>query len=253
MKNPFDLSESKVVVAGAGGLIGQAVCRSVLSAGGEVIGIDRDLKSLPSHSDNKISGLMGDLTDEGSLRSVFQQLKGDGNWSFVHAAYPRTTDWGKKSFLETDFEHFDQNLRLQLGSTFLFVKEAVQFLQTRGGGSIITFSSIYGLAGPRMDLYEGTSLTNPVPYAATKGGVIALSRYVATVFGKQGIRSNVVSPGGVKDAQPESFVTAYSKQTPLGRMAEPQEIGDATAFLCSPAARYISGTNLVVDGGFTAW
>ncbi|MEK7333547.1 MAG: SDR family oxidoreductase, partial [Nitrospirota bacterium] len=121
------------------------------------------------------------------------------------------------------------------------------------GGTIINLASIYGVVAPDFSIYEGTEMTMPVAYSAIKGGIIALTRYIATYYAKYNVRANTVSPGGIFDNQQETFVKRYSDKTPLGRMGSPSEVTGAVVFLASEAASYITGQNLIVDGGWTAW
>ena len=115
--------------------------------------------------------------------------------------------------------------------------------------SVILFSSIYGMVGPDMSLYKGTSMTNPIAYGVSKGGVLQLMRYLATTLAP--IRVNAISPGGIARNQPESFVERYEKKTPLGRMATEEDLKGAIAYLASDLSAYVTGHNLVVDGGWT--
>lgn len=119
------------------------------------------------------------------------------------------------------------------------------------GGVIVTLSSIYGIVGPQDDLYEGTDMCMPDWYAFIKGGIITHTRCLASRYGKYGVRVNCISPGGVFDNQPECFVDKYSARTPLKRMASAQDIVNAVMFLISDTSSYITGHNLVVDGGWT--
>jgi NAD(P)-dependent dehydrogenase (short-subunit alcohol dehydrogenase family) len=108
------------------------------------------------------------------------------------------------------------------------------------------------MVAPDFSIYEGTSMTTPAAYAAIKGGLIAHTRYLAAYFGRQNVRANVISPGGVHAAQPDTFVAAYARRTALGRMARAEEIGPPVVFLCSSAASYVTGAVIPVDGGWTA-
>jgi NAD(P)-dependent dehydrogenase (short-subunit alcohol dehydrogenase family) len=121
-----------------------------------------------------------------------------------------------------------------------------------GHGSIVLISSIYGLVGPDMSLYEGTSMANPAGYGASKGGLLQLMRYLATVLAPD-VRVNAISPGGVWRQQPGQFHDRYRSRTPLGRMATEEDLKGAAAYLASDLSSYVTGHNLVVDGGWTTW
>ena len=121
-----------------------------------------------------------------------------------------------------------------------------------GRGAIINIGSIYGTVGPDFSLYEGTSMANPAAYGASKGGLAQLTRYLATALAPL-VRVNTISPGGIARGQPASFVERYRSRTPLGRMGAEEDLKGAVAFLASDAAAYVTGQNLLVDGGWSAW
>jgi NAD(P)-dependent dehydrogenase (short-subunit alcohol dehydrogenase family) len=246
MKNWFDLSDTITIVAGSEGLLGKSVAGALEDSGGTVVAIDLKGKA---ESVN--------VADENDLAGFFKELESyrdEGkSWAFVNCSYPRTENWGQLGFDNVKMTDWNRNIELHLGSAFHFTQEAVKFLQRKGGGSIVNFGSIYGLVGPDMAIYEGTKMVNGVTYAAIKSGITGLTRYVATVFGRENIRANVVCPGGIKDNQPESFIKAYNKRTPLGRMGTSEDVAGVVAFLISPAAKYITGQTIAVDGGWTAW
>ena len=125
-------------------------------------------------------------------------------------------------------------------------------MATKGGGPIVNIASIYGMIAPRYWIYKNTDMTMPAEYAAVKGGIISLSRCLAAKYAKDNVRINTISPGGIWDNQSESFVKEYCKLTPMGRMANPQDIAGAVIFLISDMSSYITGVNIPVDGGFTA-
>jgi NAD(P)-dependent dehydrogenase (short-subunit alcohol dehydrogenase family) len=125
-------------------------------------------------------------------------------------------------------------------------------MKERKGGSIVNMASIYGVVGNDFSIYEGTKMEPPVAYSAIKGGLINATRFLASRYGKDEIRINCVSPGGIFDHQPESFVKAYEKKVPMKRMGNPEDIAPAVSFLLSEEAKYITGLNLIVDGGWTA-
>jgi NAD(P)-dependent dehydrogenase (short-subunit alcohol dehydrogenase family) len=147
---------------------------------------------------------------------------------------------------------WDDAMRVNLTAAFVLVQEATDALKRSGHGSVIFFSSIYGMVGPDMRLYADTPMANPAGYAASKGGLIQLARHLATLLAPR-VRCNVISPGGVWRNQPAIFVDRYQSRTPLTRMATEEDLKGAVAFLASDLAAYVTGQNLVVDGGWTAW
>ena len=141
---------------------------------------------------------------------------------------------------------------MNLTAPFVLVQACAGALAASGQGSVINISSIYGVVGPDMSLYTGTSMANPASYGASKGGLIQLTRWMATVMAPD-VRVNAISPGGVWRGQPEAFHSRYVARTPLGRMANEEDLKGAAAFLSSDLSAYVTGHNLIVDGGWTAW
>jgi len=139
---------------------------------------------------------------------------------------------------------------MQMNTTFLFIQKIMsELLKTKG--AIVNMTSIYGVVGNDLTIYENTSINTAAPYSAIKGGVINFTRYLASYYGRQGVRVNCVSPGGIFDNQHETFVANYEKKVPMGRMGKPDDIAPAVSFLLSDEAKYITGQNLIVDGGWT--
>lgn len=241
----FSCAGMTAVVVGGSGLIGREVVAGLEQAGASVWVADVEIP-------DGTRGVSIDIADEGSVeRALDSVLASDGRLDVVvNCAYPRTPDWG--SPLESESAaSWVRNLEIQLGGCFIVSRSAAERMKERGG-SIINLGSIYGSVGPSWEMYEDTAMTMPSAYAAIKGGVVSLTRLLATSYGPSGVRCNVVSPGGVFDGQPEPFVRRYEALTPLGRMADPIDLVGAVVFLASPASAYITGQNLIVDGGWTA-
>jgi NAD(P)-dependent dehydrogenase (short-subunit alcohol dehydrogenase family) len=155
------------------------------------------------------------------------------------------------------FEHqsdatWRRAIEVNLTAPFVLIQAAAEDLAKSGHGSVINFSSIYGLVGPDWRLYEGTTLGNPAAYAASKGGLIQMTRWLATTMAPK-VRVNAVAPGGVFRATPEPFLSRYVARTPLARMAREDDMKGAVAYLASDLSAYVTGQCIAVDGGWTAW
>jgi NAD(P)-dependent dehydrogenase (short-subunit alcohol dehydrogenase family) len=143
-------------------------------------------------------------------------------------------------------------LEVNLTAVFDLCKGLAPLMRASGYGSIINIASIYAVNGPDYSLYEGLDMGNPAAYAASKGGLLQLTRWLSTTMAPE-VRVNAVSPGGVLRGQPEEFVERYQARTPLGRMASEEDFKGVIAFLASNLSAYVTGQNIVVDGGWTIW
>jgi NAD(P)-dependent dehydrogenase (short-subunit alcohol dehydrogenase family) len=162
-------------------------------------------------------------------------------------------------FEDFAFDVWHDIMRVNIDGMFL-VAQAVgkQMVKQGKGGSIIQTASTYGLVGPDFRIYDGAdymghAITTPAAYAASKGAVVALTRYLATYWGANDIRVNTLVPGGIDSGQNETFKKNYGDRVPLGRMADVDEMVGAVVYLASDASSYVTGQMLVVDGGWTAW
>jgi NAD(P)-dependent dehydrogenase (short-subunit alcohol dehydrogenase family) len=153
---------------------------------------------------------------------------------------------------EQSTETWRRALEVNLTACFSLVQEAAPYLKAAGHGSVINIGSIYGLVGPDLRLYEGTALGNPAAYAVSKAGLLQLTRWLATVLSPE-IRVNMLTCGGIARSQPPAFRRAYESRTPLRRMATEDDMKGAVAYLAADLSRYVTGHNLVVDGGWTSW
>ena len=260
----MDLSGRNALLTGGAGHIGLAVGETLVELGATVSILDMDaalcqerVATLSRLRENCAIAVPCDLSDEGAtrraVRDTIDQL--DGLDILVHcAAYVGTTQvpgWAVP-FEQQTVDTWDAAMRVNLTSAFTMVQEAREALADSGNGSVIFFISTYGLVGPDMSLYEGTSMNQPAAYAASKGGLLQFTRWLATMLAPA-IRVNAVTPGGVWRDQPEVFHQRYVARTPLGRMAAEEDLKGAIAYLSSDLSAYVTGQNLVVDGGWTAW
>lgn len=241
------LKDKIIIVTGGNGLLGKAIVRAIKDEGAFCINFDINHKT-----NDDLSNVECDITEKDSIDYALSLViakynKIDG---LVNNAYPKTKDWGNK-FEDIKYESWKKNVDLQLGSVFLCCKLVLQHMKKNNYGSVVNIASIYGVIGPEFSIYEGTSLTTPAAYSAIKGGVINFSRYLASYYGKYGLRVNCVSPGGIYNNQNKKFVHNYIKNVPLKRMGIPSDISPAVSFLLSEDSSYVTGQNLIVDGGWT--
>jgi NAD(P)-dependent dehydrogenase (short-subunit alcohol dehydrogenase family) len=155
-------------------------------------------------------------------------------------------------FEQQSAETWRKALEINLTASFVLTQACTPALRASGHGSVVNISSIYGMVGPDMRLYEGSDRGNPAAYAASKGGLLQMTRWLATVLAPD-IRVNAITPGGVWRNQPQDFLDRYNARTPMGRMATEEDLKGAAAYLASDLSAYVTGHNLVVDGGWTVW
>ncbi|MBR9706181.1 SDR family oxidoreductase [Candidatus Pacearchaeota archaeon] len=255
----FRLDEKVAVVTGGLGLIGREISISLAQAGAKVLVLDIEIaKGEKFEKECKkekldVKFFRFDVTDIKALDNTISQLFNVEGPIFVwvNTAYPRTKDWGL-DLGKVKSETWQNNVDMHMNSYCLMTKTIAELMKkSKIGGSIINFGSIYGVVAPDFEIYKGTGMNNEGTYAAIKGGIINFSRFAASYYGKYCIRVNCICPGGVFDNQNEEFLKNYEMKTPLKRMANPDEIASATLFLASDASSYMTGTTLMVDGGWT--
>jgi NAD(P)-dependent dehydrogenase (short-subunit alcohol dehydrogenase family) len=242
----FSIKDKVIVVTGGNGLLGEQMVSIFRNQGAIVIAADIYFEE--KGEDDFIL----DITDENSVKNevaaIIKKYKRIDGW--INNAYPRTNDWGAK-FEKIPIESWRKNVDMHLNGYFLCCQVVLEEMKNQGFGSLINMSSIYGVVGPDFTVYEGTEMTMPAAYAAIKGGLTNLSRYLASYYGSYQIRVNTVSPGGIFDNQPESFVNNYNKKVPMKRMGSPKDIVSAVYYLLTDEASYVTGHNLIVDGGWS--
>lgn len=256
MLDSFDLSERVVVVAGGAGRIGPAVCHGLADHGATVVVADVD-RSAGEALAEAVDGefVPCDVTDTSTVEALFDHVVDTHGRldAQVNMAYPRDEQYGRR-FEDRSVEDWAEQVDNGLNSYATLCRGALRAIDAceQDGGSLVNFGSTYGIQAPDFSIYEDAETPpSPAHYSASKGGILNLTRYLASEYGDRGVRVNAVSPGGVFADQDSAFVERYEANTPLGRMADPEDIAGAVVYLVSDAAAYVTGHNLVVDGGWT--
>lgn len=251
------LKKKKVLVAGAAGLIGASLVKELLAKDVCVIAADISLDRLNSSlgalgiklSDTNVFLRQIDLSNVTSVEDMFYGL--DGLAGAVNCSYPRNKNYGK-NFFEITLEDFNENIALNLGSAFLFMQQCAKyFSRTNESFSLVNISSVYGVISPKFEIYNNTLMTMPAEYAVIKSSLIHLSKYVTKYVGNSRFRVNLVSPGGIIDNQPASFLEAYKEHTVGKGMLDVDDVLGSILYLLSDDSKYVNGQNIIVDDGFT--
>jgi len=260
----MDMSGRRALITGAAGGLGGVMAETLAEMGADLILVDlpeasyrQDICDLPQRFGVQVSFVGCDLEQESSRQELMARVAAEGDWLDVlinNAGFVGTT--GLQGWV-TEFEQqsvqtWRRAIEVNLTANFDLVKGMTPLLRNSGKGSVINVASIYGVFGPDYSLYEGTSMGNPAAYAASKGGLIQLSRWLSTTLAPA-IRVNTISPGGVARGQAPEFAQRYIARTPLGRMATEDDFRGVVAFLASDMSSYLTGQNLIVDGGWGVW
>jgi NAD(P)-dependent dehydrogenase (short-subunit alcohol dehydrogenase family) len=256
----YRLDGKVAVVSGGAGLIGVTLCEILAEAGACVVMVDSN-RELADTEAARVTGKFGgpvvarytDITSEGEVRRLKDEVYGEfGRCDIlINAAHYKGGAFFS-SLEDYPLEIWKRVLDVNLTGTFLMCREFGGRMYRGDGGVIVNFSSTYGLVSPDPRIYGESGINSPVSYAATKAGIINLTRYVA-VHWRPKVRANVIAPGGVESGQASEFIRNYCDRTPLERMAGSDEYQGAILFLCSEASSYMTGSVLTVDGGWTAW
>ena len=267
----FDLTGRVALVTGGAGLLGQQFCRTLAEAGASVAVVDINQQAADSFADqlnqagHQALSIPTDITDPESVQDmvdkVLQKYKRldilvnsaalDPKFDKEHASKQ-----GANAFENYPLEAWNQALGVNLTGMFLCSQAAVEPMLEQGNGVIINICSTYGLGGPDQRIYQREGQPpqyKPVTYTVTKAGVLGFTKYLATYYAGKNLRVNALTPGGVFNDHDDDFVEAYAARTVIGRMADKTEMNGALLFLASDASSYMTGANLIVDGGWTAW
>lgn len=264
VKSLMDLEGRRAVITGAAGHIGTTMAKALAELGAGLVLVDLPTanfdgltKGLPAHDGAAHVTYGCDLESDEDRHRLIEMLAAEdrpidiliNNAAFVGTSGLR--GW-VVPFEEQTMEAWRRAFEVNLTSAFHLCQGLTPLMRKSKGASIINISSIYGHCGPDFRLYEGTKMGNPAAYAASKGGLIQLTRWLATTLAPD-IRVNAISPGGIFRNQAESFVERYEARTPMRRMGTEEDLIGATVFLATDLSRYVTGQNICVDGGWSVW
>ena len=252
------------LITGGAGHIGSAMAEALAELGASIVIMDISSESCCSVCEKitkdynaDVLPLFADLAEEEQIRLIPQKVKDkfgrlDILVNCAALVGTSTLQGWITPFEEQSADTWKQALDVNLTAPFILAQACTSALKKSGNGSVINVASIYGIQGPDMRLYEGTPMGNPAAYAASKGGLLQLTRWLATVLAP-GIRVNAITPGGVSGGQSDVFQKRYIERTPLKRMAIEDDFKGAIAYLASDLSSYVTGQNIIVDGGWTTW
>ena len=259
----MNLRGRTALITGATGGIGQEIALTIAELGGNLILVDRPKSNYDQIERNildnwnvDIKCIDCDLENHNSRINLIEEIvKNNVNLDILinNAAFVGESNlegW-VEDFDKQSLETWNRALEVNLTAPFHLSQAFIPLLRKNNNGSIINIASIYGMNAPDYSLYEGTNMGNPAGYSASKGGLIQLTSWLATTVSPD-IRVNSISPGGVWRNQPSKFVERYESRTPLGRMATEEDFKGVDAYLASDLSAYVTGQNIVVDGGWTA-
>ncbi len=237
-----------VLITGCEGQLGRACAAHLGRSGWRVIGFDL----APSSTMEEVRYLQVDITSQGRVRAAVEDLAAGGER--VDALINNAGTAVFTPFEDRTEAEIDTVMDVNLKGTVL-VTQAVfnRFFRPRRDGAILNIGSIYGVAAGDMRLYEEGDRRTPEIYGATKAAVIHLTRYWAAYMAPHGVRVNCLSPGGIRHRQTAGFIRRYEAKVPMGRMGEPEDLFSTLDYLIDERSRYVTGQNIVVDGGFTVW
>jgi len=260
----MNLKGRRALITGAAGGLGTAMAETLAELGADLILVDRPgtdfaltVKEIKERWGVQIWHYQCDLEQNEQRLELLESIQKDHdslNVLINNAAFVGTSElkgWGT-TFEKQTIETWQRALEVNLTAPFHLCQSLAPLLRNSVGANIINIGSIYGELGPDWSLYDGTSMANPAAYSASKGGLIQLTRWLATTLAPN-IRVNAISPGGIFRNQPDVFVKRYEGRTPLARMATENDFRGAVAYLASDMSSYVTGKNMMVDGGWGEW
>ena len=271
MKIPdFSLKKKNAIVTGATGILGTYFSHALAASGANVALLDLEEEKTRSLADElhktygvESLGFKCNITDPSEVNNVVTII--DDKWNGIHILHNNAASKGKTlddfflPFEDFKLDAWKDIMSVNVDGMFLMAQAVGKKMIAKNiKGSIIQTASIYGVVAPDQRIYEGSSymgrkISSPAVYSASKAAVIGLSNYLSAYWGEKGIRVNTLTPGGVESGQNDVFMSKYSARVPLGRMAKAEELCGALVFLASDASSYVTGQNIIVDGGLSVW
>lgn len=250
------LNDKVVLITGAAGLIGSVIAESVVKSKGKVVLVDVNSGRLGELESSIGSGLCITVVADASLPDEIDRCIATAERYFggvdaaIHSAYPRSDGWGSR-FEEIKKEHLYEDLSQHLGGAILFSQRMMEFFKKQGHGNLIHVASIMGVVTPKFENYEGTQMTSPIEYTAMKAALIAMTKYLAKYYKGHQIRVNCISPGGILDQQPASFLEKYRSCCNDKGMLDADDLVGTILYLLSSESRYVTGQNIIIDDGWS--
>lgn len=260
-KEKFDLSGKVIVISGGCGLIGRAFCEAVAQFGGHVVVADIAL--------SRPKDFAKDLEDRNKVKCIGVEVQVENKDSVIHLKEAVLAEFGRidglvtghqnkshlifEAFEKVSEENWDTVVEVNLKGTFLLCQTIGSYMAEKGRGSIVNIPSTYSVVAPNQNLYKGTNMGCPAAYSASKGGIDALSQYLASYWAASGVRVNMITPHGVWNNHEEQFEKNFANFSPMQRMSYNHEVAPALVYLLSDASSYVTGNNMLVEGGWTTW
>jgi len=260
-KKKFDLDGKIIIITGACGLIGRAFCEAVAQYGGQIIAADIEMAKpetfaaeLSKRFKQKIKGFVLNVEERASVEQLKEfALKEFGRIDGLVNGHQNKSHLIFEPFEKVSEENWDKVVSVNLKGTFLTCQVIGSWMAEHGGGSVVNIPSTYSVVAPNQNLYKGTSMGCPAAYSASKGGVDALSRYLASYWGAKKVRVNMITPHGVWNKHEEQFEKNFANFSPMQRMSYNHEVASALVYLLSDASSYTTGANILNEGGWTVW
>lgn len=260
-REKFSLRDRVTVISGGCGLIGRAFCEAVAQFGGNVVvadipgaGPEKYARALEQKNGVKCIGVSVQVESKKSVTELKDKAFAEfGRIDGLVTAHQNKSHLKFEPFEEVSEENWDKVIEVNLKGTFILCQIIGSYMAETGRGSIVNIPSTYSVVAPNQNLYKGTNLGCPAAYSASKGGIQALSQYLASYWASKGVRVNMITPHGVWNNHEEQFEKNFSQFTPMQRMSYNHEVAPALVYLLSDASSYVTGANILNEGGWTVW